>query len=410
MNYPIESLAIVAPVIFVILVVAFPLIGVLAGWKRAAYWGGGNFIFYILGLIIWVLAGNAIAAAIKPLLANLFSSLTGGKEVSDQVVVSLLAPVWFILFMAVSELILLINYYAWYKKVVGLKKIQVKTKNGMVKQYAKVDKKANTVGYKVGNKLGGAALLGILTLPTTMAFTQVIYNGTTSPKTRANNAFSSGLYNGLLKISTGPFSWLAYSSQSCYDFDAIYSSLTLLNLTIEGKSIMECIEDTVATDIQTIMDGLQQETGSDIKISAAVNDLADFWNDLAAEHPEEISGVFSSSNALELVKQMMPENFEPQIEVGSENVEVLVDEMWELIDGYEHGKIGDTPIEKLQQVNITEESFNSFTNFFVDMLEFDSEITSDDKEKVVNCMKDIISLVFIYPGMPDHYFTPDQTI
>ncbi len=402
MNYPIESLAIVAPVIFVILVVAFPLIGVLAGWKRAAYWGGGNFIFYILGLIIWVLAGNAIAAALKPMITNLLSSLVQGLTVTDQLIASVISPVWFILFMAVSELILLINYYAWYKKVVGLKKIQVKTKNGMVKQYAKVNKKADTVGYKVGNKLGGAALLGILTLPTTMAFTQVIYNGTTSASTRAKNGFSSGLYNGLLNISTGPFSWLAYSPQTCYDFDALFSALALINVTVPGGgTLLNYIETTVPSEIQTIMENISSETKE--QAGEAVEDLVLTWNTLVEDYPNEISGLFSSPNAIDLVKQMMPEQ---TFEIVDEDP---ITTMQDLVAEYEAtGEIGGIKIGDLNQITITEEGFNSFTDFFYDLIEI--KATDVNPDDVKNCMKDIISIIFLYPGMPDDFFTPDPTI
>ena len=51
-TWPMDSLAIIAPIIFIVLLILFPIIGLLAGWKRAAFWGGGNFLFFVIGLII----------------------------------------------------------------------------------------------------------------------------------------------------------------------------------------------------------------------------------------------------------------------------------------------------------------------------------------------------------------------
>lgn len=412
MNWPIETLNIIPPIIFIVLVIAFPLIGLAAGWKRAAFWGGGNLLFYVIGLMIWRFAGAAIVTPVLAKLKELLAQFLEGKELTVQLAVSLLAPVWFLLWMAISELILLINYYAWYKKVVGLKKIAIKDKKtGKVKkQYTKVNAKAGTVGYKIGNRLGGVALLGVLTLPTTIAFTQLAYCGVTSNATRAKSGISNNLYKSLLKLSEGPFSWLTYSTQSCRDFDAAYSALVLMNIEYEGTPILDYIENNVPTQIEEIMKGIQGidegETEEGKKnVAQAVNDLAGFWNNLAENYPEEIGGVFSSENAVDLVKQFMPPDLEDNFTINSGNFDDILGEegsMKKLIEEYENGVIGGVKIEeKLQQVEITEEAFNSFTDFFVKMIDIEEGL----EDSVTNSMKDIISLVFIYPDMPNSYFT-----
>ncbi len=414
-NWPIEALNIVPPIIFIVLIVAFPLIGLAAGWKRAAFWGGGSLLFYVIGLLIWRFAGVAIVTPILNMLKDLLKEFLGDKELTPQLAVSLLAPVWFILFMAVSELILLINYYAWYKRVVGLKKIGVQDKKtGKIKkQYIKVNPKAGTVGYKVGNRLGGFAMLGLLTLPTTIAFTQAIYCGVTSSSTRTNNKLSANIYKGLLKLSEGPFGWLTYSTQTCRDFDAAYSALVLMNSQIGDKDIMSYIEQDITNNIKDVMAGIQEmdigQTGGEEDVAESINNLAESWNTLVDAYPDEIGAVFSSSNAVELVKQFMPEDVASELIIDSTNIDNIEAIMNDLIPQYISGSIGGKEIEPLKQIEITEESFNSFTTFFVDLITFNGgseEEIEELKEVTANSMKDIISLVFIYPGMPVTPFTP----
>lgn len=417
MNWPIEALNIIPPIIFIVLVIAFPLIGLAAGWKRAAFWGGGNLLFYLIGLMIWRFAGEAIVTPILAKLKELLAQFLGDKELTPQLAASLLAPVWFLLWMMVSELILLINYYAWYKKVVGLKKIAIKDKKtGKIKkQYTKVSSKAGTVGYKVGNRLGGVALLGVLTLPTTIAFTQLAYCGVTSSATRKNNNLSANIYKGLLKLSEGPFGWLTYSTQSCRDFDAAYSALILMNAQIgdEGKDIITYMEEDVFGGIEDIMEGIQTmdeggpSAGKD-EVVEAINTFADNWNTLVEEYPEEISAVFSSPNAIDLVQQFIPPIEDTILTIDSDNIDDIVGDngyINTLIQEYFSEESG---IIQVQQVEITEEAYNSFTDFFINMITFEGTDTEieENKEKATNSMKDIISLLFVYPGMPDVPFTP----
>ena len=105
MNYPLQQLAIIGPVLFIVLMVAFPVIGVFGGWKRAAYWGGGNFVFYIIGLLIWKYTSGGIVNLIKPLLENLAPQADLSK-----VAISIAAPVFFLMILLIANLLLLINY------------------------------------------------------------------------------------------------------------------------------------------------------------------------------------------------------------------------------------------------------------------------------------------------------------
>lgn len=339
-DYPMDSLAIIAPIIFIVLVVAFPLIGIFAGWKRGIFWGAGLLIFYIAGLLIWVFLGETIAKALGNWTTQLISQIMHKQlePLPTDFVKSILTPFYFLIFMAVSVLILLINYYAWYKRAVGLKKIKVKDKKtGKIhKEYNKVNKKANKTSYKVANKFGGFLTLGLLTLPTTITFTQFAYVTTTTTATRETNNLSSGLYKGLnIFTKKGIEKCFYFKKDTFLDYDSLLSALSMLNKTVkiedEDVSVIDVLKYGIGNGVANIFTSLSDigvptefnidagkpddELNVNVTVGiepftfdsmwTAVDSLAKYWNPTLAEYITEFTSFFASTNVLPTINSVL---------------------------------------------------------------------------------------------------------
>lgn len=402
-NWPIEALNIVPPIIFIVLIVAFPLIGLAAGWKRAAFWGGGNLLFYIIGLLIWRFAGAAIIAPFKDKIIELIQQLVEGLVVTDQLIASILAPVWFLIWMFASEIILLINYYAWYKRVTGLKKIGIQDKKtGKIKkQYTKVSPKAGTVGYKVGNRIGGVLLLGALTVPTSMAFTQTMYCALTSSTTRKANNLSDNLYKGIEKLNDGPFNWLSFMPTSCHDFDAIYAGFAAMSTEVEityidpqtqeektvTGNIIQVAEEAIGASVTEIMTDFGEGTQpSKQDIGNTVNAVGDVWNQLNQQAPEVLESIFNSGNATELVGQMLNIGVEETFEIDDTTFNNIFAEETGFLDQIltefqsESHSIGGVVINDITPIVTSQECIDNLSNIFLDKIDT-SGLSGSDEEK-----------------------------
>lgn len=167
MQYPLQQLVYIAPILFIVMMIGFPIIGVFSGWKRAAYWGGGNILFYLIAIIIWVCANQSICNSITQLINNII----GGKlpiNINTKIVSSLIAPIFFLIVVLLGNSILLINYYAWFKRVVGLSKyktIKKKSSSGVVTKKVVLIENNYSKKYKIMNMLIGGVGMGALMAP-----------------------------------------------------------------------------------------------------------------------------------------------------------------------------------------------------------------------------------------------------
>lgn len=432
-TYPMDSLAIIAPIIFIVLIISFPLIGFFAGWKRAAFWGGGSLLFYFIGMLIWVYAGSQVVKPIEGLIVQLLQSIEGAESITidGKLIVSVAAPIWFMFWMGISELFLLINYYAWYKRVVGLKKIKVKdSKTGKItKQYAKVNKKAGTVGYKVGNRLGGVLLLGALTVPSTIAFTQTVYYLTSTTATRSSSSLSTNLYNGLQGLSDGPFNWATYYPSTGEDYDSIFSAMSLINKEITYKDpetgaetttdMMTYVEDVIGkgvTDLITTVGSVGQETeeGHEVTSKDVADDLsavAGYWNDLVNQCEDEVTAIFNSENVTEAVNQIIgpiiestinPEQEGGLLPVSEETYETLFGEdslFQSYVDDYINKKeIGGNPVEPFVQIEVPQQTIDTMTDLFLDFIDttlLEEAGIEGYEQTITNSIKNILNLLFL---------------
>jgi len=270
MTYPMDGLAVIAPILFMVMIIGFPLIGLAVGWKRALYWGAGNLVFYIIGLIIWKTAGGAIGVKIAEFLKQIESL----KDVdASKLATSVAAPIFLLIILLIGNLLLLINYYAWFKKVAKIKAdiaarkaikafkkeckekgkklpkvITVKTKDGI-----KVTEKP--YGVRAGNRVIGLVAMPLLMTPVIASFTQAILYTTTSATTRANHKFAQGLYNSLVKTDKN-VSWFSYyNGTTAEDLDSLFSGLELSNKEIEAKLYVDDPNSSEQIEVVVNQDG-----------------------------------------------------------------------------------------------------------------------------------------------------------
>jgi len=330
MTYPMNELAIIAPIIFMVMIIGFPLIGLAVGWKRALYWGAGNFVFYVIGLIIWKTAGGVIGVKIAEILQQAIPRL---KDVSiTKLATSVAAPVFFILILLAANLLLLINYYAWFKKVAKIKAdiAARKALKAVKKQYKEKGKKLPQVltattkdgvkvtekayGVRVGNRMIGFATMGLLMVPITASLTNAILYTTTSSSTRASNAFTNALYNSLNKTDKS-LSWFSYyGGTSGDDIDALFSGLELYQSEItepikitdpnSGEEITIEVKPSTAGENPTVLD-LVSNNVVDIVTNELVDNLKSFNT---ADATAEYKKAYEETTGTEEVKEEAAKN------------------------------------------------------------------------------------------------------
>lgn len=437
-TYPTTGLGYIGPILMIVALVAMPVIGVFGGWKRAAYWGGGNFVFYIIGMLIWRFAGYDIAGLLNSLVGKLLAG-SGVTAEFTPLVNSVLAPLFFIIFLILANIILLINYYAWFRRVSGIRKVvKKKGKDGKVTKQVVKDFDNKSTKYKVMSHIVGGFGLLALTVPTIMSFTRASLFLTTSINTRANNKFANGLYNGLNGISD-KFDWISYYSNedSATDYDAIWSALYLstTNMDFENQweegdsgemAIMQALGITLdqgfgdifarttdpipAGDIPT---AVKEKVG---KICGSVDKLATAWNSIinADEGRAKINmhAIFSSINASAIVKQLIG------IKTKDEDVKVTV----ERIENYKNGSFfmgvvdlfhkgsADITIDipdigpvlvhvehefvKFEELDIGQKSYDNICDALVDSYDL-SELNEEQKELFRTRMDQLLNILFV---------------
>lgn len=382
--YPMQSLAVIAPVLFIIMMIGFPVIGVFAGWKRATFWGVGYLAFYIIGLLVWLLAGEAIASAIAPKLQSAISALKNADL--TKIAQSIVAPVFFILVMFVGTLVLILNYYLWFKKVAKLRKVD------------REGKEAPTTKYKIVNGAIGAVALPALLLPTTFAFTQAIFYATTSKATRAKSSLANNLYNGLDKCNDA-FKWFSYYKDTPRDFDALFAGLSLnstkVKITLPGGqefdgNLTDAISQTFTEGFKNIYNEATR-SGEDIDVVGKIDELGQAWNSLVDQAGDIMEPLFASDNATELVKDMFGLSEDPQKvnqdvfnDVFAENAKFD-----EFMQQYaEEGEI------TIQTLPLSEEGMENIKDVISNYYQPGDDLNEEQKAKLDERMEELVELLF----------------
>lgn len=352
--YPLPQLNIIAPIIFIVLICLIPLLGLLAGWKRAAFWGGGFLLFYIIGLIVWSIAGISISSKLSALITDLLNKMFPQLQIEEplpaEFVKSVLTPFYFLVVMIIAWILLMINYYAWYKKVTGLRKVVVvdkKTKKKH-KEFSKLNKNHDKKWYKAVYRLGGFAIMGVTTFPTTLAFTQFAYVATTTTALRQENKLSNSVYEKLYPLASSGFSKVCYFKEdTLLDYDSLLSVVSMLGKTVnvggDQVAVTDVIIQGIGSGISEIFNSLEQPDilstptidSYDIptrqasitipkemlgfsKTWTAVEGLALYWNAIFVQYETQMTSFFKSLNVLPAVNKILKpyiiEKFGSQIE------------------------------------------------------------------------------------------------
>lgn len=448
MNYPINELAIIAPILFIVLLVAFPVIGLFAGWKRALYWGGGNLLFYIIGLLIWTFAGGSIVSLMNPLLTQLASLFKGGGLTTESMaplVKSLAAPVFFLIVLLLGNILLVINYYAWYKRVVGLKKPKIQKEHEKdAKKAKRLVKKEATISKQVKVKLGnkrwfnmvvGSISLEVLMLPTTITLTQAALYATTSTTTRKNNGFANGLYNGLQSLSS-KISWFSYYSgtKTGDDFNALFSTLNLIqgntqyyiydangDKVYQQGSPLTAFVNVVNSGMNNIATKTKDANAETLKsLEAAqplinsINQFGESWNYIMEQVGDDVTNLFKSENVTSLLSSMISgvTGEDEKITITKEQIAVMEAEdsvFNKMVDGFVEGTIilddeahTTVPIEnQVERVVTTKEAYDNLVDSLFNMYNTDTFNPENEEDKqYLDKLKEIsatqISMIVTY--------------
>lgn len=384
--YPMQSLVIIAPIVFIVLMIAFPLIGFFAGWKRAVFWGAGNLLFYIIGLIIWALAGNAIGGAIAPKLQNAISALKDADL--TKIATSIVAPVFFIIVMFVGNIVLIINYYTWFKKVAKLRKAD------------KAEAGTPTVKFRMTNGVIGAVALPALLLPTTFAFTQAIFYGTTSTATRASNKMARNLYSGLDNCNEA-FKWFSYYKETPKDFNALWAGLSLndtkVTIILPGQteaqpmSLTDAISQTFTEGFKNIYNEATADDPSADVVVAKIDELGSSWNSLIDQAGDIMEPLFASENATELVKDMFGLSGDPQ-KVNHDLFEDVFAEnakFDEFMQKYEDE--GEVTIKTLP---LSKDGLENVKDVIAQYYQPGDDLSKEEKDKLDERMEELVELLF----------------
>lgn len=391
MNYPLDQLVIIGPILFIVLMVAFPVIGVFGGWKRAAYWGGGNFLFYIIGLLIWRYTSGGIVNLFLPLLQQLTKQADFSK-----IAIAIAAPAYFVIILIVANLFLLINYYAWFKRVVGLTKVKTvkkKDKNGKVTKTKVAVQHNYSTGYKVMSHVVGGVGMGALMLPTTFAFTQAVMYTTTSVTTRKTNGFASDVYDMLFDVND-TMSWLSYySSDSARDYDALFAGLAMRQKMIDVKlpgtttetpmTVIDAVSGTFSEGISQIYDSITEQEGHKT-LDESVGELKDSWNAIVSQAGDEMSALFNSEDATEVMQGLL--------EIGSEyEGNLTVEQVQDFIGVKEQIE---ELAEDFKQIDINKGSYDNIVKSLENMYTLPEDISSEQTKQFNETLDTLMGLLF----------------
>lgn len=419
MNYPIQSLTFIAPLFFMLLMLGIPVVGVFAGWKRAAYWGGGTFFFFLLGVIIWKAGGQGMSNAVVNLLNNWLNGT--GATITSKLAASLAAPFIFLIITLIGEIILIINYYTWFKRVSGIKK-DIEIKKQYKQQKAKKKKlPKNAKGWsamqlttkgKIINMACGGAGMALLIAPSSVAFTQALMYTTTSVSTRANSKFSSALYNSL-QGTAAAFSWMSYygNADTGKDYESLFGLLALSNqqvtytyydatgnLQTGTGSIAEAMTNVISGGIQTVIK--QTTEGGDTKeekVTAAETSITNFahqWNGLIANNQDPVNAVFGSENVSDVLKTVIGTNVKEKQTLTADQIKNDYLSTNSVFQTVYNNYAGRAEADKLIQVPVSQTTFNNIVDSLNSTFEFSSDVTDTVKEQFEDKLADIASMLF----------------
>ena len=388
--YPMSSLAVIAPIMFFVLLVAFPLIGVFGGWKRAAYWGGGNFVFYCIGLIIWASAGNSIVSQLESLVRNMISSL-GDKGDITNLIKPLVGVLFFLIVVFLANIILVINYYAWAKKVMKIKQDKEKWAKNPKMSQAQVQARTK---HNIINKLCGGVGMTALMFPTLLVGTSAVCIATTSVNTRSG--FTASFHDWLMTCSDGMGGFSYLPNGAGRDVDAMFSTLSLTSTTItytdvSGKTVegtaLEALTDTFSNGISGIVDATKVTTGEEKDkiegVEKSINNFTKSWNSIIEQAGTDVGAVFSSDNMAGMVKSVIGE--EKTFEVTSDNYNNFLDRFEQFVEIYDSpvtsegvhkgtvtsgGTSVEVSLKDMETVDVPSSAADSLKAAITDMIEF----------------------------------------
>ena len=414
--YPMSSLAVIAPIIFFVLLAAFPLIGVFGGWKRAAYWGGGNFVFYCIGLIIWAAAGSSIVSKLESLVRNMISSL-GDKGDITNLIKPLVGVLFFLIVVFLANIILVINYYAWAKKVMKIKQDKEKWANKPNMSQAQAQARTK---YNIINKVCGGVGMTALMFPTLLVGTSVVCVATTSVNTR--DGFTASFHDWLMSCSDGMGGFSYLPNGAGRDIDAMFSTLSLTSkkityIDVSGETVektaLEALTDTFSNGISGIVDATKETSKTPTEqvagVEESMNKFAVSWNSIVDQAGSDVGAVFSSDNMAGLVKSVIGDDKSFEVTAGNyENFTKRFEQFVDIYDepasgGFHTGKVevteeGQTTevtvkLATMETVDVPSSAADALEDAIIDMIKFGDGVPEDKKSEIENNIAKFVLLI-----------------
>ena len=389
MNYPIQQLAIVAPIMFIVMAIAFPLIGVFGGWKRSLFWGGGNFLFYIIGLLVLMFAGSNIAAFV----ANFFTQMKSDVQNIENIIQSIV-PIGFCLIVPlVGNLFLLINYYAWFKRGAKIGKYEVQqttSKNKKSKNGAKVVK-LNGKQRAINMVVGGVTMTGLMA-PTVFSLNQGVMYATTSLSTRKSNSFASSMYDFFDKTNSA-FSFMSYYKTTASDMDALFAYVAISGKSIkytdadgnkQEGTVVDALSNTFTDGFGDIYKALTEQSTE--KPVDEINQFIVSWNSIVEATDDNLEAFFNSPSFTDLIKDCIP------IPEGEETT--ITTEQWSKYKENIENALESEDIVESTKIAISDDCFNNITDSFSSFYEFSTDFKEEDKQAFNEDLKKIMGLIF----------------
>lgn len=412
-----QALGVIGPILFLLLLLSIPVIGVFGGWKRAAYWGGGNFIFYLIGMLIWKGFSKAIAKPFVSFVASLISQYVLSIDYLN-VTVALVAPFYFLIVILVANIILVANYYIWVRSYIGIvkyEKVQHTRANGLttveyVKQKPKFDKKTKIINYVIGG-VG----LPLLTMPCIFTATQAVMMTTTSNLNRQHSGFVRGFYNFVSSASENN-NWASYyaSTNSFEDYDAVFSTLnmfkTYLEMTLpDGSQVvhtpaLDATSQTIELGLGQIFDELNSTGDIGYVMQSAIEEfnlLANSWNQLISLQKANLQALFNSYDFSYNIRDVLGITKIHPVTINRDNINYFIGEESNLntfINAFQEGSYEERQFDEIERLDVKEDCLNNIRSNYCDSFQFD-RITAKklDEQEIIQCkeaLSKMVNLIF----------------
>lgn len=380
MNYPIPGLGVIAPIIFFVLLAVNIITGVFGGWKRSLYWGGGNFVFYCIGLGVWAGCKNAVATKLQPLIQNL---LHNDQLDFTKIIQPIAGLIFFFGILLIANLILLICWLTFAKKLLKIKSEKKAWKDeGALKKQGKLKEAQLSARTKKGviNKVCGGVAMTALMAPSLLVGTSIVSYATTSVATRQKGSFIDNFHSWLVNTNNvmGGFSYVNGAGEK---FDALFSGLNLINkkITVKDENDNEVETDVFSALEKTFGEGVSNLTAntSKVKLDDAesiqtnivdpLQTISDNWNAIIDQAGDDVSTILSDGDVTEILKGFIDDDVKIQDltidQLTGEGAFAKGSTFDTIVDAYIEGKmvVGDDTIEfpDIQQLPVGEESYNN---------------------------------------------------